>query len=78
VSVSRIEEMLQGSIIKRMRLASPVYRLLFLLALVLTVALSSSSAGAQTSPDTEQLAADTAELVTKANVQRVLTAPLQG
>ena len=65
-------------IIGRMRLASIVDRVFFLLAVVFALALSSSRSRAQTSPNTEKLAADTAELVAEANARRVLTAPLQG
>ena len=61
-----------------MRLASIVDRVFFLLAVGFALALSSSSARAQTSPNTDKLAVDTAELVATANVRRVLTAPLQG
>jgi hypothetical protein len=61
-----------------MRLAYMSYRAFLLLAVVLALALSSSRGRAQSWPKTEELAADTAELVAEANVQRVLTAPLQG
>ena len=61
-----------------MRLLSIVDRVFFLLAFVFALGLSSSSPRAQTSPNTEKLAVDTAELVAKTNVRRVLTAPLQG
>jgi hypothetical protein len=46
--------------------------------IVFATCLLSRPAGAQLPPDTEKLASDTAELVAKANVQRVLAAPLQG
>jgi hypothetical protein len=65
-------------IIGCMRLASIVDRVFFLLAVGFALALSSSSARAQTSPNTDKVAVDTTELVAKANVRRVLTAPLQG